>query len=293
MPYVHAMRRLTLAFLLAAAPLLLAQQQPDNDPLWEAWIRANGQLYENFFQDPGSGGETVTAMQGEVGASLRVAKGVRAYGSANYLHFFDDTLEGSPGVRVGARGDLRPHGFDVYAEVLKNRPSFELDEFSGADIRRLAGEYSYRFLDDWQASVDGDFEQQEFDNSQRDNDFHQAGAAIRWRGSRVFSPQIGFRTGERDVNDPLQSYDQHEWYLQIRSQTTERLYLSARFRDRKRDYQNIAREDKRRQINVSADYTISDTWVVNLYGAREHVDTTQTGRDFTSGYWMAGLTYKF
>jgi len=287
------MRRFLLALALAAAPWLHAQQQPPNDPLWEAWVKGNGQLYENFFQDPGSGGETVTAMQAEVGASRRVARGIRAYGDVNYLHFFDDTLEGSPGMRVGARGDLRPHAFDVYAEVLNNRPSFELDEFSGADIRRLAGEYSYRFLKDWQASVDGDFEQQEFDNSLRDNDFHQAGAAIRWRGSRIFSPEIGFRTGERDVNDALQSYDQHEIYLQIRSQTTERLYLSARFRDRKRDYQNISREDKRRQLTVGADYTISDVWVLNLYGAREHVDTTQAGRDFTSGLWIAGVTYRF
>ncbi len=287
------MRRFTLAFFLAAAPLLSAQQQPNNDPLWEAWVRGNGQLYENFFQTPGSGGESVTAMQGEVGASLRVAKGIRAYGDVNYLHFFDDTLEGSPGVRVGIRGDRRPHGFEVYGEVLSNRPSFELDEFSGADIRRIVADYSYRFLKDWQVSVDGDLEQQEFDNPQRDNDFHQAGAAIRWRGSRVFSPEIGFRTGERDVTDPLQSYDQHETYLQIRSQATPRLYLSARFRDRKRDYQNIAREDKRRQLNVSADYTISDAWVVNLYASRERVDTTDVGRDFTSGLWIAGLTFRF
>ena len=287
------MYRITLALLILAAPLALAQQPPQNDPVWQFWVRGNGQLYENFFQSANDG-ENVTALQGEAGASLGVSPGIRVYGSANYLHFLDDNIEGSPGVRVGVRGDRRPHGFDVYAEHLSNRPSFDLDEFQGADISRLNGEYSYRFLDDWQASVDGELEQQSFDEApERDNDFHQLGAAIRWRGSRVFSPEIGFRTGERQVEDDLQSYDQNEKYLQIRSQATERLYLSVRFRDRKRDYQNTAREDERRQIAVSADYTLFPDVILNFYGTREWVDTTQPGRDFTSGLFFAGMTYRF
>src|SRR5690242_14121289 len=99
------MRKITLALLLTAAPLLHAQQPPQKpDPLWEFSVRGNGQVYENFFQDPGSGGDTVTAMQAEVGASRLLTKGIRAYGDVNYLHFFDDTLEGSPGMRIGARG---------------------------------------------------------------------------------------------------------------------------------------------------------------------------------------------
>ena len=285
------MSRFTLALVLLAAPVLHAQD-PQPDPRWQFWVRGAGQLYENFFQDPHDG-ESVTAASGEAGASLGIADGLRAYGQVNYLHFFDDTIEGSPGVRVGLRGDLRPHAFEVYAESLSNRPSFELDEFAGADIQRISGEYSYRFLKDWQASADFDLEQQEFDNPGRDNDFHSVGAAIRWRGSRMFSPEIGFRTGEREVNDVLQSYDQRETYLQIRSQATERLYLSARFRDRKRDYQNVAREDKRRQITVGADYTLTPEWVLNLYGARERVDTTLPDRDFTTGLWLAGLTFRF
>lgn len=291
------MHRIALALVLAAAPLVQAQEPPSpppqTDPLWEFWVRGTGQLYENFFQDPGDDGETVTGASAEVGASVGVAKGLRAYGQVNYLHFFDDTLEGSPGLRVGLRGDLRPHAFEVYAEALNNRPSFELDEFSGAEIRRLSGEYSYRFLDDWQASADFELDQQEYENPSRDNDYRGVGAAIRWRGSRVFSPELGFRTGEREVEDARQSYDQSEVYLQIRSQPTERLYLSARYRDRKRDYQNVAREDTRRQLSANADYSLTPAWVLNLYAARENVDTTAAGRDFTAGMWIAGVTYRF
>lgn len=270
-----------------------ATPPPAQSP-WDFYVRGNVQLYQNFFQAPkGAPEEDITAEQVEVGANWKLSKALTAFGNVNLLHFNDDTLENSPGGRVGLRGDLRPHGFEVYAEVLSNRPSFELDEFAGADIRRLHGDYSYRLFQDWQLSIEGDYEQQEFDNDLRDNDFKGFGPAVRWRGSRVFSPEIGFRMGERDVNDASQSYDQSEWYLQIRSQPIQPLYLSARYRDRKRDYQNVDRNDARKQISVGADYTVNEHLVLNLYGAREDVDSNLTGRDFDSGFWLAGVTWRF
>ena len=99
--------------------------------------------------------------------------------------------------------------------------------------------------------------------------------------------------GERDVNDAAQTYDQREWYVQIRSQPVQPLYLSARYRDRTRDYQNVAREDSRRQIAIGADYTVNEHLVLNLYGAREDVDSSLEGRDFESGFWLAGVTWRF
>jgi len=261
---------------------------------WDFWVRGNVQIHENFFQAPeGQEEEDVTAVQGEVGANVKLTDALTAFGHVNWMHYNDDALEDSPGARVGLRGNSRPHAFEVYAEALNDRPSFELDEFAGADIRRLNGEYAYRFLDDWQVSVDGDVEQQEFDNDLRDNEFSALGAAVRWRGSRVFSPEIGLRLGERDVNDETQTYDQRDVYLQIRSQPVPPLYLSVRFRNRTRDYQNIDREDDRRQITVGADYTISKSLVLNLYGAKEDVDSSVEGRDFETGFWLAGVTWKF
>lgn len=286
------MSRLGFAIVAVLAAVSAGAQTPA--PGWEFWVRGNAQLYENFFQAPkGAPEEDVTAVQGEAGASVGLTKALTAFGNVNWLHFNDDTLEDSPGVRVGLRGDARPHAFEVYAEMLSNRPSFELDEFAGADIRRLSGEYAYRFAEDWQVSVDGDLEQQEFDNDARDNEFGALGAAVRWRGSRVLSPELGIRVGERDVNDPAQTYDQREVYLQIRSQPVQPLYLSLRFRNRGRDYQNVDREDERRQIALSADYTLSEHLVLNFYGAKEDVDSNVEGRDFDSGFWLAGVTWKF
>lgn len=261
---------------------------------WDFYARGNFQIYENFFQaTDGEPEEDITAEQVEVGANVKLSKALTGFGNVNLLHFNDDTLEDSPGLRVGLRGDMRPHGFEVYAEVLSNRPSFELDEFAGADIRRLHGDYSYRLLKDWQLSAEADVEQQEFDNDIRDNDFIGFGPAVRWRGSRVFSPELGFHMGERKVNDDRQSYDQSEWFLQIRSQPIQPLYLSVRYRDRKRDYQNVDRDDSRKQIVVSADYTLTEHLVLNLYGGREDVDSNLEGRDFESGFWLAGATWRF
>ena len=297
------MLRVVIAMCLLALPL--AAQQPDDvgkqqQPQpegreWEFWVRGNGQSFANFFQAPeGQPEETVTAFGAEVGASARLTGPLRVFGHVNYLHFNESTLEGSPAFRLGLRGDFRPHAFEVYAEQLSNRPSFELDEFVGADVTRVAGEYSYRFLEDWQASVDAELEQQDLGGAPgRDNQYAGVGAAIRWRGSRIFSPELGFRTGERDVDDNIQSYGQSEVYLQVRSQLTDALYLSGRIRQRKRDYANQPREDERRQFAASADYTLTPNWVLNFYGATEDNDTSVADRDSSWGFFLAGVTYKF
>lgn len=291
------MFRVVVACLLLAFPA--AAQEPDEErerqPMWGFWVRGSGQIYENFFQaGEGQPEESVFGIVGEAGASRAIGAALTAYGQVSYVHFDDETLEGSPGVRFGLRGGTRPHAFDVFAEYLDNRPSFELDEFVGADIRRISGEYSYRFLEDWQVSVDGDLDQlQSGGDESRDSDFAGVGAAVRWRGSRVFSPELGFRIGERDVNDATQTYDQAETYLQIRSQTTEKLYLSFRIRNRTREYQNIDREDDRFQLSLSADYALGENLTLNFYGSQENIDTSVPGRDFDWGMWSAGVTYRF
>lgn len=302
------MFRVVAGFLMAAVLAVPATAQEtlpperDDEPLvqsvsrnWNFWLRGNGQLYENFDQAPdGAPENTVTALAAEVGANVGLTPALRAYATASYLQFNEDELEGSSGFRAGLRGDMRPHAFEVYAEQLTNRPSFDLDVFAGAQIRRLAGEYSYRFLENWQASAEVELDRQDFERSEtRDNEFAGFGAAIRWRGSRLISPELGFRTGRRDVNDDLQTYDQGEVYLQVRSSPTEKLYLSARVRERRRDYANVDREDNRRQLAVSADYSFTDAWVLNLYGARERNDTNLANRDATWGFFSAGVTYRF
>ncbi len=296
--------------MIAAAMLFgtgnaLAQTRPQSAPTWQFWLKGQGQLYDNFFQRAsGQDQEDVRAVFGEVGTSVGLSRTtpLRAFGSFNDLRFDDNRLDASPGIRVGLRSEGRPHAFEVYVEQLQNRPSFEIgDQFDRADIRNIVGDYSYRFAKDWQVSVSGELQNQDVDvTNTRDNDFWYAGAALRWRRSRLFSPEIGFRTGTRDVTDDTLSYDQDELYLQVRSSPIPPLYLSVRYRNRKRDYttgvttvSEFGREDKRRQITVGVDYTISPPLTVNFYGSHENADVNRAGRDFTTALYLLGLTWRF
>jgi hypothetical protein len=292
--------------LLAVAAF--AQQKPstpppEEQPLFGFWLKGHAMLFNNFFQAAeGTPQDDVRAGLAEVGASLRLTPDVRGYASYNYLHYDEEELDHSDGIRVGARKEGAPHAFDVYAEQLNNRPSFDVgDTFDRADVRTFAGEYSYRFLRDWQASVDGELQHQSFEvTEERDNDFQAVGAAIRYRGWRMFSPEVGFRRGERDVDDATQSYDQRDLYLQIRSSLSPAVYLSLRYRDRTREYAtglvtspNFGREDKRRQVLLAADWTTSEHLTWNFYYSQEDVDVNQPGRDFDTSLLLAGLTWKF
>ena len=273
-----------------------AQERPPATQPWQFWLKGQGELYDNFFEAPnGRPQEDVTAVLGEIGASVGFAHALRAYGSANYLHYDQKGLDHSTGVRVGLKNEGQPHTFDVFAEQLSNRPTFDVgDEFDRADIRTLGADYSWRFAHDWSVGADGELQKQDFKiTTSRDNDFGALGASVRWRGSRLFSPEIGVRVGSRDVDDDTLSYDQRDVYLQIRSSLTPKLYLSGRYRDRNRDYGNSGREDKRKQLTLAADYTLFPSLIVNLYGAHETTDTNLRNRDFKTNLYIAGLTWKF
>lgn len=296
------MKSLLPVLALALATSAVAQQTPPPADRWQIWLKGQAMQFENFFQATDAAGEEdISAFGGEVGTSFGVTPALRVYGSVNALKYDTEELDTSNGVRIGLESNARPHSFDVYVEQLFDRPSFEVDDvFSRADIRSLVGEYAYRVTDNWQVSIDGELEQQTFDvDTDRDNDFRSLGGAIRWRGNRRFSPELGFRTGERDVDDPTESYDQSEVYLQVRSAVTEALYLSARLRNRKRDYptgvalsSNFGREDDRQQLVLSADYSFTPSFILNLYASREEVDSTRPDRDFDTGLWLVGFTWR-
>ena len=285
---------LSLGLALSAA----AQATSNQQPAFGVWLKGQALLYGNFFQAPeGTPEDDVLAGLAEIGASYRLSRAtpLRVYASYNYLKYDDESLDKSDGFRAGLRLEGRPHAFDVYAEELRDRPTFDVgDVFDRADIRTVAGEYSYRFLDDWSASVDGELQKQDYEfTPARDNDFHALGAAIRYRGFRAFSPEIGYRVGERDVNDDTLSYDQRDLYLQIRSNLTPALYLSIRFRDREREYAAIGREDTRRQLSAGVDWTTSPHLTWNVYYARENTDVNLEGRDFDTSLLLAGLTWRW
>ncbi|HVR43496.1 MAG TPA: hypothetical protein VMS56_08630 [Thermoanaerobaculia bacterium] len=282
-----------------------AVRPPDpSTPLFEWWLRGQGLLFGNFFQATESEAEEdVAALLGEVGMSVDLRRGfpLRAYGSVNYLRYDDEVLDSSHGLRVGVRSDGRPHAFDVYVDGQRDRPTFDVgDVFARADVTRLAGEYSYRVTREWQVTVDGELEQQEFDLTPlRDNEFAGLGVAVRYRGWD-FSPEIAYKAGTREVDDPTQSYDQTDFHLQVRSSLTPRVYMSVRLRSREREYRtdqmtssNFGRADDRIQLSGYLDIRLLGPLALNLYGSWEDVDSNLEGRDFASTLLAAGLTWRF
>lgn len=311
----------TLLLLIVSVAPAIAQTRSDDDPrqsdrtsrratereepLFDVHLKLQGLYFENFFQAPaGTEGDNVLGALGELGASLRLSRRspLRLYGSVDYTHYDEEGLDASNGFRVGLRSDGRPHGFNVSADVEQDRPTFDVgDEFDRADVTTFSGEYTLRFADDWQAGVEGQLQEQEFDlTPTRNNDFNAVGASLRYRGWRRFSPEIGFRTGERDVEDEALSYEQGDLWLQIRSSISPALYLSVRFRDRSREYtgasvlsSNFGREDDRRQLAASADYRTSEVMTLNFYAAHEDTESNIAGKDFDTSLIAAGVTFGF
>lgn len=309
-------KRFLVGFLvLSLSTALVAQEEVEEreelkgtvteEQRFELWLKGQGLLFYNFFQaTEGRPEEDVQALYAEAGGSFLLSRAmpVRAYASVNTIRYDGEGLDSSDGFRLGVRGDARPHSFDIYFDQQMDRPTFDVgDVFDRANVRMISGEYGYRLTRDWELKVDGELQEQEFDLTPvRDNEYGEIGGAVRYRGWRQFSPEIGFATGKRDVEDVTLSYEQEEMYLQIRSAVTPRLYASARLRLRGRDYTtsettspNFTRSDDRRQISGYADYELFEHITLNFYGSFEDVDSNLEGRDFDSSLVLAGVTLHY
>lgn len=310
------MKAKILALVLLVLPALAAaQQQPGDEPSstqdrdreramderrFRADLRLNSLWFDNFFQAPeGTPQQNVDALAGELRLVAPLGETVEGYSNLNYTRY-EDPLEASQGVTAGLRSAGRTHGFDLFGEYLTNRPSGDVGELvEQADIRRAAGEYSYRVTRDWQLTALGDYQQQDFDISQgKDNTFVDFGGAVRYRGfGGVFSPEIGATFGERDADDPDEDHDQRDLFLKIRSAPASWAYLSFRYRHRTRDYSiadplatNFGREDTRKQWVATADLRTGDILTWNLYYSYEDAESSRVEREFTTSLFAAGVT---
>lgn len=307
-------RRLLLVFLPFVLAAAAAAQEPSDRPRrdprdrapqaeeerrFEAEVRLNALRFVNFFQAPeGAPEEDVDAWAAELRLRAPLGEVLEGYLHADFTDYED--LEASQGLTAGLRSEGERRGFDVYAEALRNRPSFDIgDRVEQADIGRLAGEYSYRVTDDWQLTGTADFEQQRFDVTEsRDNEYLGAGAFVRYRGfGSELSPEVGVVFGERDADDRNEDHSQRDLFLKVRSAPTRALYLTARYRHRTRDYDvetpfasNFQREDTRRQVVLTADLKTGAILTWNLYWAYEDADSTNPTRDFTAQLIALGVS---
>ncbi len=273
-----------------------------------AEVRVNAWYFGNFFQAPDNRPKKNVPALGIEGRLTHplpfksIRQPVDGYVNLDYLHFFQGGFGGSPGLRLGARSEGRPHSWDASAQIQKDRPAFDVrDQVDKADIARLNGEYDYRLGRDWQFGAAVNFETQSFSaTTGRDARFSGIGGSVRYRGfGSIFSPEVGIAVGKRTVDDPTEDYGQRDLILQVRSAPAPPLYLSARLRRRLRNYStnsaassNFERDDTRDQLVVAADlkHNAQITW--NLYFAYENADSTLKSRSFDTFLTVFGMTYR-
>jgi hypothetical protein len=300
--WVHA--SLLLAASLAVATPLVAQPLGVSEPgTFRSEARLQFWHFGNFNQtsDP--------ALEQDVralGLELRSAwhpdnVPFDVYAHVNYLNW-DADRDDSYGVRVGAALDGEVHDFNVFLERAENRATFDVgDTVSNAAVTTLSGEYSRRY-GDWQPGVEATYERQRFDVAETggDNDYKAAGANVRYRGfGWKFSPEAGFLIGERVSDNGEESYDEDVWYVQLVYVPIPRLYLSAQYRDRSRDYavrdpfnRNFGRQDDRPQWSIVGSLKMTDRLTGLLYYSNEDAQSTRAGRDFQSDILILSLAVK-
>ena len=260
--------------------------------------------YDNFFEAASSTPQTnVRANELFAGATTRFGSSDnwKANARVGYVKY-DQGIDPSTDVFFGTRGSHGSHSVDAGINYQIDRPNSDTGNgVRTADNLILRGEYGYNITAAWKFSLLADYQDQDVATGGDDNQLYLVGGAIRFNGwKRKFSPEIGYKIGQRNSDDPSNDNDQWQTWLKVRSQVTHKLYLSARFRYGERDYtvsnttsSNFNREDERRQWTLGANYNITKMFSVDFYYANLDADSTKSSRVFDSETFMLGIKAAF
>jgi hypothetical protein len=279
----------------------LVAESADKDTEYAVGYRYH--YYDNFFEAPDGVSKTsVSAHEVYTGLIMPVGESGNwsVFGDLNYLDYNRD-LDGSWSVTGGVQGKSGPHGTRIVARYRDDVPNAETGNgIRSADVYALHGLYSNRFSKSWQYNILGDFQRQVVKDSPNDK-LYLGGAALRYRGwGSIFSPEVGFKYGERHSDSDNNEHDQWDMWLKVRSSPTPKLYLSSRVRYRKRDYDtstltdsNFHRDDDRWQFTAGADYKFDDTFSVDAYYAYQDADSSRKTRTFETNVFTVGAKMRF
>lgn len=305
-PLVALLAAVSLAASLAAqeepaSPVPAPEEEPAPDRIeWEAGLGAA--YYDNFFQAADDGLQTevhagVLRFGGE--GRLSADRPLSLRGAIEHLEY-DEDLENSTraGLALRHRGDV--HRWSAEAVTDQDVPNVDVgDDVDRVDALRFLGDYSYWVAETLDVGVTGQSADQDHDLfPERDNTLTKAGGFLRFRRSGVaFSPEVGYLTGERDVDDENLSYDEDELYVLLRVTPSDAWYVSLRYRDRDRQYtiadplaSNFARQDDRIDWTLSLAARFARRWGWNLYGTFLDADSTKPTRVFettTVSSWVS------
>jgi hypothetical protein len=297
-------------FLLAAAALpMFAQSEtapervPPPAPAPEARpLRSTVELqyynFGNFFQAPeGLPQRNVTAL----GAAYRAAwtprtNGPELYGRLSGLRYSGGASETSYTGTAGISKYGSVHWYDFYVERTENGYAFDIDETrASANITALSGHYSYAITRDWRVGTDAYLDWTRFNvDAQLENDYQSLGFDVRYRGfGDLIQPRVGYVMGQRDSRNGVDDADDRYWFVELRTKPRDTIDVRLRFRDRTRDYANIARVDDREQWTLRATLKQNQHLSWNASYSLEDVDSTAPGRDYDRSTASLTLSYGF
>lgn len=284
-----------LVCLLAAAGDAAAQNRPETmtlPPEVSGYIRTGGILFENFFQLPDDLPRPdiwAGVLEVRVEEHMGFDGGFRAYARGDLFQFQHRGL--SPGVVGGLRRVLGTHRFDASLSAQWNRPRFDSgDSLEQANILVGNGSYSLAVSSlEVAALIEYLGESLKLRRGQ-DSVSRDAGFAIRYGAfARRVSAEVGWMQGARESEDLAQDYGQETRWVVMRTSAIPRVYLSARYRTRVRDFtidnatsRNFGRQDRRRQLTGYVDIALWGNLVWNLSGGYEDADSTRGTSAFRS-----------
>jgi len=292
-----------LALSVVAAGNAAAQNRPEimsAPPEVSGYIRMGGIQFENFFQLPDDlprrdlwAGVLETRVEHHLGRD----GGFRAYTRADLFQFQHRGV--SPGVLGGFRRVEGIHRFDVSLAAQWNRPRFDSGDSPeqanmligygsyGLNIKSLELAAMIEYVDEALKLRRG------LDSVSRD-----AGFAVRYSGfRRRLSAEVGVMQGTRESTDLAQNYEQETRWVVVRTSAIPRVYASARYRTRVRDFviddataRNFGRQDRRRQLTGYVDIALWGNVVWNVSGGLEDADSTRRTSGFRSKQFATTLS---
>lgn len=293
---------------MAASPLL-AQPRGTSEPgAYRSEMRVQAYYFDNFFYSTNPAEQDdETAVGVEVRAAWRPGpRPLEIFGQLSGVKYSVERASDSFGARLGAAFDDEVHSWTAFIDQAENRPSFEVgNTFARADVTTLAGEYGYRFHEDWEAAGEAAYERQSYDvDTDRENNYYAVGGSVRYRGFgwRV-TPEAGLIASRRNVRDEEESYESLDPYIQATYMPVlpdNPLWLSLRYRHRSRSYtiddplsRNFGRDESRGSWTLVADLKMTENLALWSYFSTESVDSSLPAGDFDVGVLILGVTIGF
>lgn len=265
-------------------------------------VRLQGVVFGNFFQAAtGQPTRDVNAVQVAYRAKYRPAgHRTEVYGEASAMKYTNITREKPYGLRAGVRKEDNRQAYEIFVDRGMHRQAFDVGNHTAiGTITTIAGEYTFNVVPKWELGAEALQEQQKFDvESTQANHYNRGGLSLRYKGfGYKFSPRVGYIVARRNVENRVDSYNEHYPYIQIITMPINRIYASVSYSIRQLHYTNVTdrslEEVSRPQLTAFAAYRFNKTVSGTVYYSHENSHSPVSYRNFSTSFLIFGANVRF